>query len=203
MTSILPLIARRILVSVVILFIVSALLFCILRLLPVDPAAMSMPPNATLAEIEAKRREMGLDQPLFRQYLIWLSQVLHGDFGASIHFRRGVAGLIASTLPATIELALLAMLIAGALGIAGGLWMFHVRGTRREPFADTASIVLLSLPEFLWGLFFILLFGVALGRMNRTKDARNGEVDLAQEFHPAALARGVPEAAQEGLVAAM
>ena len=81
MTSILPLIARHILVSVVILFIVSALLFCILRLLPVDPAAMSLPPNATLAEIEAKRHEMGLDQPLFRQYLIWAAQVLHGDFG--------------------------------------------------------------------------------------------------------------------------
>src|SRR3954454_20996709 len=146
MTSILPLILRRIVVSVAILFIVSALLFCILRLLPVDPAAMSLPPNATLSEIEIKRREMGLDQPLFRQYLIWLSQVLHGDFGTSIHFRRGVAGLIGSTLPATIELAVLAMLIAGALGIAGGLWIFHVRGTRREPIADTASIMLLSLP---------------------------------------------------------
>ena len=163
MTSILPLILRRVLVSVVILFMVSALLFCILRLLPVDPAAMSMPPNATLAEIDAKRREMGLDQPLFRQYLIWLGQVLHGDFGTSIHFRRGVAGLIGSTLPATIELAVLAMLIAGTLGIAGGLVLFHVRGSAKEPIADTASIVLLSLPEFLWGLFFILLFGVALG----------------------------------------
>jgi peptide/nickel transport system permease protein len=162
MTSILPLIARRVLVSVVILFVVSALLFGILRLLPVDPAAMSLPPNATLAEIEAKRHEMGLDQPLPRQYAIWLGQVVHGDFGSSIHFRRGVAGLIGSTLPATIELALLAMLIAGVLGLAGGLFMFHVRGTAREPIADTGSIVLLSLPEFLWGLFFILLFGVAL-----------------------------------------
>jgi dipeptide transport system permease protein len=162
MTSILPLIARRILVSIVILFVVSALLFCILRLLPVDPAAMSLPPNATLAEIDSKRREMGLDLPLFRQYLIWAGQVLHGDFGASIHFRRGVAGLITATLPATIELALLAMLIAGTLGIAGGLLLFHLRGTRRELIADAGSIVLLSLPEFLWGLFFILLFGVAL-----------------------------------------
>jgi peptide/nickel transport system permease protein len=162
MTSILPLIGRRILISVVILLIVSALLFCILRLLPVDPAAMSLPPNATLAEIEAKRHEMGLDQPLFRQYLIWLGQVLHGDFGDSVHFRRGVAGLIGSTLPATIELAVLAMLIAGTLGIAGGLFLFHVRGSAKEPVADTVSIVLLSLPEFLWGLFFILLFGVAL-----------------------------------------
>src|SRR5881227_4333582 len=157
MSSILPLIARRILISIAILFIVSALLFCILRLLPVDPAAMSLPPNATLAEIEAKRHEMGLDLPLFRQYLIWLGQVLHGDFGASIHFRRGVAGLIGATLPATIELAVLAMLIAGTLGIAGGLFLFHVRGSAKEPIADTGSIVLLSLPEFLWGLFFILL----------------------------------------------
>jgi ABC-type dipeptide/oligopeptide/nickel transport system permease component len=162
MTSILPLILRRIAVSIVILFIVSVLLFCILRLLPVDPAVMSLPPNATLAEVEAKRREMGLDQPLFRQYLIWLGQVVHGDFGASIHFRRGVAGLIGATLPATIELAVLAMAIAGTLGIAGGLFLFYVRGTAKEPIADTGSIVLLSLPEFLWGLFFILLFGVAL-----------------------------------------
>jgi len=162
MATILPLVGRRILVSIAILLIVSALLFCILRILPVDPAAMSLPPNATLSEIETKRHEMGLDLPLWRQYLIWLGQVAQGDFGISIHFRRGVAGLIGSTLPATIELALLAMLIAGALGIAGGLFLFYVRGTAKEPVADAASIVLLSLPEFLWGLFFILLFGVAL-----------------------------------------
>src|ERR1700746_2013958 len=99
MTSILPLILRRVLVSIVILFIVSALLFCILRLLPVDPAAMSLPPNATIAEIEAKSTEMGLNLPLYDQYLIWAGQVLHGDLGSSIHFRRGVAGLITSTLP--------------------------------------------------------------------------------------------------------
>jgi ABC-type dipeptide/oligopeptide/nickel transport system permease component len=156
------LVGRRILVSVAILLIVSALLFCILRILPVDPAAMSLPPNATLGEIETKRHEMGLDLPLWRQYLIWLGQVAQGDFGTSIHFRRGVAGLIGSTLPATIELAVLAMLIAGTLGVVGGLVLFDVRGTHKEPIADAASIVLLSLPEFLWGLFFILLFGVAL-----------------------------------------
>src|SRR4051812_34010234 len=92
MTSILPLILRRTAVPVAILSTAPRFIFCILRLLPADPAAMSLPPNATLAEIEAKRHGMGLDQPLFRQYLIWLGQVLHGDFGASIHFRRGVAG---------------------------------------------------------------------------------------------------------------
>ena len=163
MSAILLLVGRRALVSVVILGVVSALLFTILRTLPVDPAAMSMPPNATIEEIEAKRREMGLDKPLPQQYLIWAGQVLHGDLGTSIHFRRAVAGLVSSTLPATIELAFISMIIAALLGLAGGLFLFHVRGGPGEPVVDFGSIVLLSIPEFLWALFFILLFGVALG----------------------------------------
>ena len=165
MTSILPLIARRILVSIVILFIVSALLFCILRLLPVDPAAMSMPATATIAEIEVKRHEMGLDLPLYNQYLIWAGQVLHGDLGSSIHFGRGVAEpcrLDACRRPSSSR----CPLDGDRYGArhrrrAGAL---RVRDTRRrEPVIDFGSIVLLSIPEFLWGLFFILLFGVALG----------------------------------------
>jgi len=162
LTTIIPLIGRRLAISVFILLIVSVLLFLVLHVLPVDPAAMSMPPTATIAEIEAKRIEMGLDKPLPQQYLIWLSQVLHGDFGTSIHFRRGVLGLVLDTLPATIELAVLSMIIASVLGIVGGLVLFHVRGTRKEPAMDFGSILLLSIPEFLWSLFFILLFGVAL-----------------------------------------
>jgi ABC-type dipeptide/oligopeptide/nickel transport system permease component len=160
---ILLLLVRRALISVVILFFVAALLFCILRLLPVDPAAMSLPPMATIAEIEAKRHEMGLDLPLPEQFMIWLGEVLHGDFGTSIHFRRSVLSLVGSTLPATIELALAAMVIATALGLGGGLLLFATRDTPAEPAVDFGSIVLLSIPEFLWGLFFILLFGVALG----------------------------------------
>jgi peptide/nickel transport system permease protein len=154
------LLARRLLIAIPILFLVSALLFMILRVLPVDPAAMSLPPNATLEEIEAKRSEMGLDRPLPQQYLIWLSQVSQGDFGSSIQLRKSVARLIGDTLPSTIELAFLAMLVAAAIGMAGGLLLFHLRGTRREAALDLGSIVLLSLPDFLWGLFLILLFGV-------------------------------------------
>jgi peptide/nickel transport system permease protein len=160
--SVSPLIGRRVLASVLILLAVSALLFVVLHVLPVDPAAMSLPPNATLAEVEARRQGMGLDRPLPQQYLIWLSQVAHGDFGASIHYRRSAVSLVAATLPATIELATLAIVVAAALGLAGGLLLFHVRGTRTEPAVDVASIMLLSIPDFLWSLFFILIFGVAL-----------------------------------------
>src|SRR5260370_21164250 len=160
--TVLKLVARRMVGGVRILLMVSALLFCVLRLLPVDPAAMSLPPTATIAEVEAKRREMGFDLPLPRQYLIWLADVLHGDFGRSIHLHREAGSLVAATLPASIELAVSAMVLAAILGIGGGLLMFHLRNTVFEAVADMGSILLLSIPEFLWGLILLFVFGVSL-----------------------------------------
>src|SRR5436853_7917932 len=117
--NILALLGRRLLAAIPILLIVSALLFCVLRLLPVDPAAMSLPPTATITEVEAKRREMGLDLPLPRQYLIWLKDVMHGEFGRSIHFHRDAGSMVAATLPATIGLAVSAMVPPAMLGAGG------------------------------------------------------------------------------------
>lgn len=153
---------RRLATAIPLLLVVSALLFTALRVLPVDPAAMSMPPTATRAEIEQARVAMGLDRPLPEQFAIWLRQTLHGDLGRSIHLRRPVATLLADSLPATIELALAAMLIAGSLGLAGGLLLFAIRGRTLEPLAETATILMMSVPEFLWALLFIFVFGVAL-----------------------------------------
>ena len=158
-------ITRRLLAAVPILFVVSVLLFVALRVLPVDPAAMSMPPNATKDEIEQARRAMGLDRPLPEQYAIWLNHAVHGDFGQSLHLRRPVAPLVAATLPATIELATCAMLVASTLGLAGGLLLFALRDRRSEMFAETATTLLMSVPEFLWALLFIFLFGVLLQAM--------------------------------------
>ena len=156
------LVARRLLVAIPILFVVSALLFGVLRKLPVDPAAMSLPTTATIAEVEAKRREMGLDRPLPQQYVIWLTDALHGDFGRSIQFGRDAGSLVTATLPATIELAGAAMLLAAIFGLGGGLLLFHLRGTWFEAVADLLSILLLSIPEFLWGLILLFVFGVVL-----------------------------------------
>jgi ABC-type dipeptide/oligopeptide/nickel transport system permease component len=160
--TVIRLIARRLLAAIPILLVVSALLFCVLRLLPVDPAAMSLPPNATIEEIEAKRHEMGLDRPLPEQYVIWLKDALHGDFGRSIALRRDAGSLVASTLPVTIQLAVAAMILTAILGVGGGLLLFHVRGTLLETAADFVSILLLSIPEFLWGLILLFVFGVTL-----------------------------------------
>ena len=162
LVTVLKLIGQRLLAAVPILLVVSALLFGVLRVLPVDPAAMSLPPTATLADIEAKRREMGLDQPLSLQYLIWLKQAVQGELGRSIHYRRDAAALVGETLPATLELAIMAMAIATILGLCGGLLLFHLRGTPFEAVADLWSMLLLSIPEFLWGLILLFLFGVTL-----------------------------------------
>jgi ABC-type dipeptide/oligopeptide/nickel transport system permease component len=156
------LIVHRLLAAIPILLVVSALLFCVLRLLPVDPAAMSLPPNATIDEVEAKRHEMGLDRPLPEQYVIWLKDALRGDFGRSIALRREAGSLVASTLPVTIQLAFAAMILAAIIGIGGGLLLFHLRGTLLEAAADFVSILLLSIPEFLWGLILLFVFGVTL-----------------------------------------
>ena len=154
------LMGRRLLSVVPILLVVSAMLFIVLRLLPVDPAAMSLPPSATRAEVEAMRSALGLDLPIWRQYAIWLDSTLHGQFGTSIHYRSSVLALVQQTLPATIELALVAMIVATLVGLLGGLLLFKLRDTPGETVGDIASTVLMSLPDFLWGLFFIFFFGV-------------------------------------------
>jgi peptide/nickel transport system permease protein len=96
------------------------------------------------------------------QYAYWVRDIVSGNFGDSIHYRRPVLALVGAALPQTIELAALSMAIAAVLGLAGGLLMFHFRGRVVASAMDVGSIVLLSLPDFLWGLFFILLFGVLL-----------------------------------------
>lgn len=160
--TILKMLARRLLVAIPTLLVVAALLFIVLRLLPVDPAAMSLPPNATNDERDAMREAMGLNRALPVQFMIWLGQLLTGDFGNSIQFRQPVWLLVSEALPATIELALLSMAVATVVGLTGGLLAFYFRGRPTESLIDLSSIAMLSLPEFLWALLLMLVFGVWL-----------------------------------------
>jgi peptide/nickel transport system permease protein len=156
------LILRRALIAVPIVLLVSFLLFTALRLLPVDAAAMSLPPTATVADIAAQRHAMGLDRPIPVQYGIWLHDALAGRFGMSTALRREAGGLVAGALPATIELALCAMVIAGVLGLGGGLLLFRLRGTWVEAVLDLAATLMMSVPDFMWALLLLLMFGVLL-----------------------------------------
>ncbi len=157
---ILVILLRRLAVLIPMLLIVSVMIFVILRLLPVDPIAMIISPTATPDEVEAMRAYHGLDKSIPEQYVIWLGNAVQGDFGRAISFRDEVVNLIGETLPATIELALFALVLAVIIGFSAGLYLFHVRGTARETAGDVASIVMLSFPDFLWALILILLVGV-------------------------------------------
>jgi len=153
---------RRLLIALPTLLVVSVLIFVVLRLLPADPLAMSLPPNATQQEMAEMRRDMGLDRPIPVQYAIWIGRALQGDFGRSIQFRRSVSDLILAALPTTLELVAVGLLLGILLGLAGGLLMFAWRGTVKEQLADVGSIVILSIPEFLWAILLILGLGVGV-----------------------------------------
>ena len=103
---------RRVAIAIPLIFLVAVLVFVVLRLIPSDPVAMSVPPNATRDEIEALRREMGLHLPIFDQFAIWFGKAVIGDFGRSIAFTQPVLRLIGQSLPATIELVVLARSVA-------------------------------------------------------------------------------------------
>lgn len=158
----LAIIGRRLALALPTLLVVSMLVFVVLRLIPSDPLAMSMPPNATREDLAEMRREMGLDRPIPVQYAIWIGQIARGDLGTSIVYRRPVGGLILTALPTTIELVSMGLALGVFLGLGFGVALFEWRGRLAEHVADLGSTVVMSIPEFLWAIFLILGFGVGL-----------------------------------------
>jgi len=139
---------------------VAVIVFVTIRVVPGNPIAMMLPPGATEEDIARLTALYGLDKSISQQFLIWVTGVLHGDFGTSITTRQPVLGLVLGRLPATLELSVLALTIAVALGGVAALTGTRARGTRGEAAIDVANGIALSVPDFLWGLVLILLFGV-------------------------------------------
>ncbi|KQZ29698.1 ABC transporter permease [Mesorhizobium sp. Root552] len=152
----------RLLTMIATLFGVAVVVFVVIRIAPGDPIAMMLPPGASQADIDRLRALYGLDKSLIEQFVIWLSGVVHGDFGTSISLRQNVLGLVLGRLPATLELSIFALLIALAIGLPLAVLGARERGTAVEAGIDVANGVALSIPDFLWGLVLILLFGVLM-----------------------------------------
>ena len=114
-------VARRLVVLVPTLFVVSILIFGLQQLLPGDPAMALAGEEHDPAAVAAIRAKYHLDRPVTVQYAIWMGKVVRGDFGDSLRSRIPVADLIASKLPVTVELAICSMLIALTLGVPAGV----------------------------------------------------------------------------------
>ena len=141
---------------------VAVIVFFVIRVVPGNPVAMMLPPGATDADIARLTALYGLDKSIPQQFILWGAGVLQGDFGTSITARQPVLDLVLSRLPATLELSILALLIAVLLGGFMALTGTRLRGHSTEAAIDMTNGMALSIPDFLWGLIFMLSFGVLL-----------------------------------------
>jgi len=156
-------IARRVFALIYVLLGVSLTIFLLMRFIPGDPATVMLGERATPERIAEVRRDLGLDQSLPIQYLIYVKNILTGNLGRSIHTNTRVAEELVQRFPATIELSCFAMLIAGIIGVFAGM----VSATRQYSALDSGFMFLslagVSMPIFWLGLMMIWTFALMLG----------------------------------------
>ena len=153
----------RLAISVPTLFFVTVIVFTLQHLLPGDPALALAGEDRSPETIAAIRQAYKLDQPVPAQYLHWISGVLRGDLGESMRIHKPVTELIIEKLPVTLELAVLAMLIALAIGIPAGVISAVWKGRAVDYIANIVGLAGLSIPNFWLGIMLILLVSVELG----------------------------------------
>ena len=158
----LAIVLNRMAMALVTLAGVAVVVFVLLRVVPGDPVSMMISPGATPADIAALKAHYGLDAPLLTQFGIWVKGIVTGDFGTSITLHRSVTEILADRLPATLELAALALVVAVALGggvaVAGTL----MSRTPGEAVIDGLNSIMLAVPDFIWAMALVLLFVVAI-----------------------------------------
>jgi len=150
----------RLATTAITLFGVAVVVFVVIRVVPGNPIAMMLPPGATEEDTARLQALYGFDKSIFEQFVIWLGGVLQGDFGQSISLRQPVSDLVLGRLPATLELSVMALVIAVLVGGTMALLSTRFRDTKTEGTIDVTAGMALSIPDFLWGLVLILLFGV-------------------------------------------
>lgn len=153
----------RLLVALPTMLLVTLLVFALQLLLPGDPALALAGEERDPEAIAQIRAQHHLDRPIPVQYLIWLAGLLRGDLGTSLKTGLPVAELIASKLPVTIELAILSMLVAVAIGIPAGVVAAVRKGTAADAAANVVALTGISIPNFWLGIMLILLVSVRWG----------------------------------------
>ncbi len=159
-------IIRRIICGIAMLFIVSAVIFLIFYILPsADPAVLRAGRNAGPAQIEAIRHTLGLDKPIYAQYVNYMKEVfLHFNFGYSYQYSIPVRQLIFSRLPATIWLVVGAVILWLAIGISIGIISAVKRRSVVDRVSMTTSLAFISAPVFWLGLVSLYLFASDIGK---------------------------------------
>lgn len=154
---------KRLLNMIPLLLVVSFLVFIFIRLIPGDPARIIAGKEATAGEIAAIREQLGLDEPILSQYVTWLWDILHGDFGYSYKNNQSVISLLEPRLPITMYLTICSITWSAIFGIVIGVISAVNRGKALDLVGMLIAISGISIPSFWLGLELMQLFSVNLG----------------------------------------
>jgi len=151
---------RRLLAAIPTLLAVLTLVFVLVRIVPGDPAIAILGDRATPDAVAALRAKLGVDRPLFEQYTDFIGHSLRGDFGRSMVTGRPILADVAAVLPHTIDLTLAAMVIGIAIGVPAGVAAARHRNRAIDVAARLLSLVGLSFPVFVSGIFLLIAFAL-------------------------------------------
>ena len=153
---------RRLGLAIPTLLLVAIAVFGMVRLAPGDPAQVLLGETASPAEIDAKRAQMGLDEPMPAQFLRWAGDVANGDLGTSL-LGQPVTNLVLDRFAVSAPIVVAAVALALIIAVIGGLYAALNRGRTIDIMIVTTATILLSIPAFWLGLMFMLFFGLKLG----------------------------------------
>jgi len=156
-------ILKRIVQSVVLIFLVLTITFFLLHIAPGDPLSRYYDPEISPETVQMIKEKLGLDRPLHEQYLRWMASFVRGDFGVSLEFKRPVKELLAEAIPNTLRLTVCALFLHIVLGIFLGILSAARRYTLFDRINTVAALFLYSIPSFWLALMLILIFSLKLG----------------------------------------
>ena len=146
-----------------VIFGVLLLTFLLILVVPGDPVEVMLGESASVADRDALRADLGLNQPLITQFGRYLGKLAHGDFGQSIHTKTPIIEMLKTRYPATLKLALLALLIGLSIGVPLGLWAALKAGHWQDIMVTIVSVRFSAMPAFWLGPILMLIFAVWLG----------------------------------------
>ncbi len=155
-------IIRRLVLTIVVLFIVSFISFSLLHIMPGDPASVMLGLDAGPQQLESLRHELWLDRPFLVQYGHWLFNAFQGDLGVSIIYREPVINMFVTRLPITLYLSFLALVLSTLLGIGAGIICAIRRGSLLDQLVSLVANFGIAVPVFWLGMLGIYLFGYTL-----------------------------------------
>ncbi|MDR3722109.1 MAG: ABC transporter permease [Candidatus Acidoferrales bacterium] len=156
-------ISLRLLFAIPALWLIVTMVFLLAHIVPGDPVQQMLGEGARAEDLQQLRHSLGLDVPILAQYWHYLAGVVRGDLGESFRFQEPVARVVVSHYPATLELAIVALLVCAAIGIPAGLLAAERRGTSTDRAVGLFTLLGLSIPNFALGPILILVFSVMFG----------------------------------------